>query len=159
MNAAILVIGYGNTLRRDDGLGPRIAAELAVLNWPGVKALVVPQLLPELAEALAACQLAIFVDARCDAPATPITVQALAPAADAWQPHGSNPAALLALARDAFGRAAPAYWLTVAGHDFGWGEGLSPEAERWVPEAVRAIAALVNKCAATARPSAGQVSG
>lgn len=159
MSAAVLVIGYGNTLRRDDALGPRIAAEIAAQNWPGVEALAVPQLLPELAEALAALQLAIFVDARCDAPTRPITVQALSPAADAWQPHGSDPAALLALARDAFGRAAPAYWLTVAGHDFGWGEGLSPEAERWVPEAVRAIEDLISKCAATARPSAGRVSG
>jgi hydrogenase maturation protease len=46
----VLVLGYGNTLRRDDAVGP-LAAE-AVAGWgrPGVLALALPQLLPELAE-------------------------------------------------------------------------------------------------------------
>ena len=31
----LLVIGYGNTLRGDDGLGPRVAEAVAALNLPG----------------------------------------------------------------------------------------------------------------------------
>lgn len=143
MSAPVLVIGYGNDLRRDDGLGPRIAHELAARAWPGVQVLTLQQLLPELAEPLAECQLAIFVDARCDSQVGSIAVQSLTPASDILGTHASNPAGLLALARDLFGRAAPAWWVTVAGQDFGWGEGLSPAAERLVPEAVRRVESLV----------------
>lgn len=159
MNAPALVIGYGNTLRRDDGLGPRIAAEVAAHRWPGVEVLSVPQLLPELAEPLAAGRLAVFVDARCDMPEVPIAVQSINPATDAWQTHGSDPAALLALAKNLFGRAAPAWWITIAGSDFGWGEGLSPAAERLIPEAVDRIEALVSKSEGVVLPSASQASG
>ncbi len=58
------MIGYGNTLRSDDGVGPRVAMAVASWGWPGLKAIAVHQLTPELAEPLAAAELAIFVDAR-----------------------------------------------------------------------------------------------
>jgi Ni,Fe-hydrogenase maturation factor len=32
--AGLLVIGYGNTLRRDDGVGPRVADAIAALALP-----------------------------------------------------------------------------------------------------------------------------
>ena len=34
--AGILVIGYGNTLRGDDGVGPKVAEAVAALALPGV---------------------------------------------------------------------------------------------------------------------------
>ena len=67
----ILVIGYGNELRRDDGLGPRVAASLA---GPGVRALAVRQLTPELAEEVATARLVVFVDARVNPPAATVEV-------------------------------------------------------------------------------------
>ncbi|HEY9173382.1 MAG TPA: hydrogenase maturation protease, partial [Verrucomicrobiae bacterium] len=51
--ADLLVIGYGNTLRRDDGIGPKVAEAVAELNLPGVRSLACPQLTPELAEPIA----------------------------------------------------------------------------------------------------------
>ena len=36
--AGVLVIGYGNTLRQDDGVGPKTAEAIAALNLPGVTA-------------------------------------------------------------------------------------------------------------------------
>ena len=63
-DGTILVIGYGNTLRSDDGVGPRVAMAVASREWPGFNAIAVQQLTPELAEPLAAAELAIFVDAR-----------------------------------------------------------------------------------------------
>ena len=45
-----LVIGYGNTLRGDDGVGPRVAEAVGKLNLPGVRTLICQQLSPEHAE-------------------------------------------------------------------------------------------------------------
>ena len=42
-----LVIGYGNTLRGDDGVGPRVAVAVEDLQLPGVRTLVCQLLTPE----------------------------------------------------------------------------------------------------------------
>ena len=60
----MLVIGYGNSLRSDDGAGPTVAAAVALWDIPGVVSVAVHQLTPELAELLPHAELAIFVDAR-----------------------------------------------------------------------------------------------
>ena len=59
-----VVIGYGNTLRNDDAVGPRAATIVQGWGLPGVTALAVHQLTPELAEPIAAARLAVFVDSR-----------------------------------------------------------------------------------------------
>ncbi len=60
----VLVIGYGNTLRRDDGVGVR-AAELMAADprFAGVEVLTAYQLTPELSLDIATASLVIFVDA------------------------------------------------------------------------------------------------
>ena len=63
-----LVIGYGNTLRGDDGVGPRVAEAIHQLALPGVRALVCPMLTPELADPISRAHTVIFVDAAVDAP-------------------------------------------------------------------------------------------
>jgi hydrogenase maturation protease len=59
----VVVIGYGNTLRGDDGAGPAVAQAIADRALPGVRSLAVPQLTPELAEIVAEANLVVFVDA------------------------------------------------------------------------------------------------
>ncbi len=63
-SSLVLVIGYGNELRGDDGIGPHVVSELAALELPGVLTRIVHQLLPELAAELADTCLVIFVDAQ-----------------------------------------------------------------------------------------------
>lgn len=58
-----LVIGYGNTLRSDDGVGYRIAETVAQWNLTSVRSLSVQQLTPELAETMSHAKTVIFVDA------------------------------------------------------------------------------------------------
>ena len=58
----ILVIGYGNTLRSDDGAGQRVAELVAEWKLPNVRSLPVHQLTPELAEPISQAELVIFVD-------------------------------------------------------------------------------------------------
>jgi hydrogenase maturation protease len=142
----VVVVGYGNDLRGDDGIGPRVAAQVEALGWPGVRALVVTQLTPELAEVLAGARLVVFVDA-CVGPARePVEVGRGGPPerrAGGSLTHTGSPGALLALARELYGRAPETWWVTVAGEGFGLGEGLSESAERHCRAAVERIEALL----------------
>jgi hydrogenase maturation protease len=137
--AGLLVIGYGNTLRRDDGVGPRVAEAVAVLALPGVRALACPLLTPELADPISRARIAIFVDAAVDAPRE-VQLRKLAPASSSQvMAHAASPATLLALARDVFGHAPEAWWLTIPAEELGIGEEFSPLAQRGLEIAVEEI--------------------
>ncbi|HWX23141.1 MAG TPA: hydrogenase maturation protease [Candidatus Binatia bacterium] len=138
----LLVIGYGNTLRSDDGVGPRVAEAVARLNLPGVGTLSCGLLTPELAEPISRADKVIFVDAAVDAPRE-VQLRALTPA-DSSQimAHAADPRTLLALARDVFGHAPQAWWLTIPVENIGVGENLSPFARRGFSEALREIKKL-----------------
>ena len=58
-----LVIGYGNTLRSDDAVGPTAVEELDRLHLPGVHTLSYPLLTPEAAEPVSRAREVIFIDA------------------------------------------------------------------------------------------------
>jgi hydrogenase maturation protease len=135
----LLVLGYGNTLRSDDGVGPKVAEAVAALNLPGVRALACGLLTPELADPIAQAARVIFVDAAVDAPRE-VQLRPLAPA-DSSQimAHAANPRTLLALARDVFGHAPPAWWLTIPVENLGIGEDFSLLAERGFATALETI--------------------
>ena len=80
--AGVVVLGYGNTLRQDDGAGPAVADLLSdALTRAGGTCLSAHQLLPEHAAALAAALLVIFVDASIAESAGSITWHTLDTAA------------------------------------------------------------------------------
>jgi Ni,Fe-hydrogenase maturation factor len=56
--------------------------------------------------------------------------------------HAADPSTILALARDFFGRAPVAWWLTIPAAEFGFGEDLSPLAQRGCQTALRQIQTL-----------------
>ena len=137
-----LVIGYGNTLRGDDALGPRAADAVRGWGLPEVVALSVTQLTPELAEPLSAVNLAIFVDARLAA--GEVEAHRLEPVEGASSfGHATDPGRLLALAKLAYGRCPPAWLVTVPATDLGLAERLSPQAERGLAAALGRIAQLL----------------
>jgi hydrogenase maturation protease len=143
-----LVIGYGNTLLGDDAVGPRAADAVHGWGLPGVTALAVTQLTPELAEPLSAARVAVFVDARLAAEGgTPsVEVGPLEPAAGAPATgHVGDPRRLLALALGVYGTCPTAWLVTVPVAEVGLGEGLSPLAERGLGDALREIAALLRR--------------
>jgi hydrogenase maturation protease len=139
-----LIIGYGNTLRSDDGVGQRVAMAAASWGLPWLETIMVHQLTPELAEPLASAELVIFVDAhqaelRAEVEVSllesPISVGALA--------HAGDPRRLLALTEAAYGRRPRAWLVTVPAADFSLGEALSATAESGVRQALSRIAALI----------------
>jgi hydrogenase maturation protease len=128
----VLVVAYGNTLRRDDG-----AASVAVRGldcMPGIEVVTAPQLLPEHAEPASGADLVVFVDARDGGTPGTVAVEEVEALRDGLpDAHALTPAALLALAREAFGVAPRAVAVTIAGEDFGLGEGLSPMVSMAIP--------------------------
>jgi hydrogenase maturation protease len=152
MNDRTLVIGYGNTLRGDDGVGPRVAAAVAEWGLPHARALAVPQLTPELAEPLSAAGRAIFVDARVAQEGEGVSVRPVEMVPHrAVLGHCGDPAGLLALAQALYGHSPPGWWLTVPGANFALGETLSPGAAGGVKRALDWLARAVGRAQAKAR--------
>ena len=138
-HAGLLVIGYGNPMRRDDGAGPRVAEIIEALRLPGVRTLTCHQLAPEHADPVARAGRVIFVDAAVDS-AGGVILRLLEPGATTQLlAHAADPRTLLALARDVFGRAPEAWWLTIPARQLGFGADYSPEAEAGVRAAVSEI--------------------
>lgn len=124
----VLVLGYGNPRRGDDGLGPALVETLAG-RFPHLTCQLAFQLQPEHVLDLAACGLALFIDAGVHTPA-PFAFSRLQPQRDLSAfSHAPSPSGLLAVYQQVF-RAdpPPAFVLTVAGESFGFVEGLSPKA-------------------------------
>jgi len=144
MNA--LVIGYGNSLRGDDGAGPFVADQL------GADAIACHQLTPELAEPISRARRVIFVDAHAGVPAGRISIQPIQARASAGI-HRFDPEALLAWAQQLYGHAPEAVLIGIGGETFALGEGLSPAAKRAALEALRAI----RKSAALSSPKGGTI--
>jgi len=152
VDSHLLVIGYGNTLRRDDGVGPRVAARVEELRLPGVLTMACPQLTPELADPVSQAGAVVFVDASVEQRG-PVRLRRLDPSGSSQiLAHAADPRILLALARDAFGRAPQAWMLTIPAKELGFGERLSRPASLGLRDAVRAVRALHRRLPGRRRP-------
>jgi len=155
----ILLIGYGNPLRGDDGVGWRVVEEIAncqssianrqrdtphsALRTPQLIA--VHQLLPELSEPISEADLVIFVDASVEGEPGAVRVRTVEPAPPRIGAftHHFDPAGLLGYAREVYGRFPRAYLVTVTAVSLGYGEGLSDTVEAVLPEVLNQIEKLI----------------
>ncbi|MDJ0632066.1 MAG: hydrogenase maturation protease [Xenococcaceae cyanobacterium MO_188.B29] len=136
-----LVIGYGNTLRSDDGAGQRVAEKIARWKLPGVQTLAVHQLTPELAENIAQADTVIFVDAVATKDnSVSVKIQQLeAEDNNNSLGHSCNPRSLLSFTQLVYGKTIPAYWVLIPAVKFDFGEELSSLTERGIDIALRQI--------------------
>lgn len=140
--SALLVIGYGNPLRCDDGVGPKVAEAIAELHLPNVGTLSCHQLSPEHAELVSQAHRVVFVDAAVDAPGE-VQLRKLEPnETSQLMAHAADPRTLLALARDVFGHCPEAWWLTIPAVKLEFGEELSPVARQGYEVALEQIRTL-----------------
>ena len=140
-----LVIGIGNPLRRDDGVGWRLAAEWGLLQAAGDRAeiLAVQQLLPELADSVARSSRVLFIDATvAGAVAEPGSGPWLQPLpisgsdpGSLTRSHSLDPPLLLALASQLYGRCPGAHRLLLEGRSTGHGTAFSAAMRRQLPAA------------------------
>jgi hydrogenase maturation protease len=148
----VLVIGYGNILRGDDGAGPAAAEKLRErLPRQTAEVLAVHQLLPELVEPLRRSKLAIFIDADWNIPPGEVQKRDLrvkneGPAAIG---HHQSPENLLKMAKELYGHAPPAMLFHIGASEFGYHEGLSKPVRL-------AVALLVKEVLDTVKTVCGQ---
>ena len=146
MPGKILLIGYGNPGRLDDGLGPALAEAVAELALPGVTVESDYQLTVEDAAAVAAHEVVVFADASVNGP-EPFALRPVQPATEGdigFSTHSVEPEAVLALARDLFRARTRGYALGIRGYRFNeFGETLSDSARENLAAALRFIVPLL----------------
>jgi hydrogenase maturation protease len=142
----VLICGYGNPFRTDDGVGHVLApgaAEIArSLGWEAEVRLE-HQLLPEMAEEFGGFDLLIFADAR--VPGTggeegfDIREIGPDPSIEGLNIHSVGPEWVLALAAKIRGKVPPSVLVSVEGESFDFGEGLTKACEERMDLAMAAL--------------------
>lgn len=145
---SILVVGYGNSIRGDDGLGPAVATQVEAWNLQGVKTLSLHQLTPEVAAELAIVKYAIFIDASIDKKSIEvIPIQPLENTEIKWG-HYLSPQTLLNLTQNLYETVPQADLISIPGVNFELCDRLSLEAENSVTKALEIIDQLMSKFSA-----------
>ena len=154
--ARVLIIAYGNPLRRDDGVAWRAADILAErLCAPDVEILRLHQLAPELADTVRRFERVIFIDAALrDADIKPGTIRVeeindRTRDAAAFT-HAFSPQKVLGLGLELYGIRPGAFSVTMQGANFDHGIGLSAPVADALPAVVSTIEHLVHDAASKA---------
>ena len=127
----MLLIGYGNLGRGDDGLGPAFTDRIERRNLPFLDIDTDYQLTVDHALAVAGAEGVIFADALIGG-REPFTFARIEGGTDAdLTSHSLTPVSVLSLAAMLYGKRPHAYVLGISGHEFGEvKEGLSAAALR-----------------------------
>jgi hydrogenase maturation protease len=139
----VLLLGYGNPGRLDDGLGAALASQVELLALPGVTAQADYQLCLEDAEAAARHDVVIFADAATSG-AEPFSFQRVSAASNlGFSTHALQPEAVLGLAQQLFGARTVGYTLAIRGYAFNeYEESLTGQARANLAAAVAFIRRL-----------------
>jgi len=139
-----LVIGYGNPLREDDGIG-RHAAELLEAQLPPQAAEIVQchQLTPELSAKLDGASVVIFLDASVNLAPGEIACQPVRGNDDGVWSHDLSPAQLLGLAGQLNGGTPRAFLISAGVERMDLGTALTPGGEESAIRVARAAKQLL----------------
>ncbi|MEW5815713.1 MAG: hydrogenase maturation protease [Spirochaetota bacterium] len=142
----ILVIGFGNPAREDDGLGPKIAEKLESYKIEGVTVDIDYQLTVEEAAAVAEHDTVIFMDASVDGE-EPFTFSKITPQfKDSFSSHSITPEAVVGLAKELFNSEVEAYMLGIRGYSFSmFNEELTEKAGENMEKAYLFLVSLLSK--------------
>ncbi|MGA9529451.1 MAG: hydrogenase maturation protease [Terriglobales bacterium] len=142
----ILIVGFGNPLRSDDGVGWHAAQQLSRDDAPsGVKILACQQLTPEIASFASPAEKVLFVDAAHQGVPGEIKCRRIVPATSSGEySHELSPAALLTLAQTLYGRCPPAWLLTITGESFATGDSLSPVVSAAIPALLERVKRFID---------------
>ena len=138
---SVLIIGFGNSLRSDDGIGWHVAQELwRVIDAAGVEIINCRQLTPDLAEPVSRAASVIFIDAAERGAIGEFKWDCVLPeSALGTFSHQLSPVTLLAVCRDLYGYSPEASLISVPGESFVFGESLSPAVAARLPTLIARI--------------------
>lgn len=140
--ADVLVVGYGNDLRSDDGAGRWVADRIEELDIAGVEVRSVAQLTPELALTIAGRHLVVLVDASVDTPE--LTVADIDPSQGSGvMSHHGDPGTLIAMVASVGDPPGRAVMVSIPAEDLGMGFTMSPATLAAAELAVQSITDLV----------------
>ncbi len=142
----IVVFGWGNDARGDDGLGPLLLGRVTEAGWPELTTIEDFQLQIEHALDLDGAEMALFLDAGKDTPA-PFTFVEIGPR---WvgtpSTHAIAPESVLEVYARTLGKPPPpSFTLCVRGETFELSEGLSAEAAERLETAWTFLEALMGE--------------
>jgi hydrogenase maturation protease len=152
----VLMIGFGNPLRGDDGVGPIVVSRLSGLH-PDVECLTTLQLQPEHADLMRGREIVLFVDASVNVDR--VTVNPVGEDEyEQWQAgHSVTPAGLTALCRAMYPDPPPRiYLLEIPARTLEFGEHLTERARQDANEAetiVRDMIPEVARSSASSHPT------
>jgi hydrogenase maturation protease len=130
-----LIIGYGNSLRTDDGIGPILADAVGGTSFE--------YLCPELAEEVASAESLIFIDACFGEDIGQIHTGKIEAESSSEMSHQSSPSALLQMATELYGSAPSALLITITGSNFDYGDKLSPEIAAMLPQLIEQLKDII----------------
>lgn len=139
-----LLVGYGNTMRCDDGVGWQVADHLSShYDAPDVDVMTVHQLLPEIAAFASQAEQVIFVDASIDGEPGTVRVCEVSPLDQLEDAHALTPSGIVYLCHSLYNASPTIHLVTVTGASFDLGETLSDEVLAAVPHVVAVIRQLL----------------
>ncbi len=157
----ILLLGYGNLDREDDGVAWHVLSRLAArlgqafpdkpeefefIQGQPVDFYFSLQLVPELAETLKGYARVCFIDAHTGAVPEELHVEELSPQLQTSSfTHHLTPAMLLNLSAALYGSVPQARLVSVRGYAFEFSQQLSPETDRLADRAVERILEWIGK--------------
>ena len=135
----ILIVGYGNVLRGDDGVGIHVARELErqFHDDPEVEIIACQQLTHEMAEDISASELVIYLDAAVDDEPGSVRCRQLHADTPVGYSHDVTAEALVSAAEQLYGELPKAFSITFSGYSFEMGSRLSRAAQLRLPELLR----------------------
>lgn len=149
MDRKIVIIGYGNELRGDDGVGLLVIDELAQTfsARPDINLIRRHQLDIADAEEISESRAVIFVDAHVSEKRGDVELSQLdlVKGATFVVTHISLPEELMSATWAIYNSSPPAYVCAVRGYDFAFGTTLTGNARKLVTQAARDIVELVEK--------------
>jgi hydrogenase maturation protease len=141
----LLIIGYGNPLRGDDGIGWH-AARLLESHFPMAQVLLCHQLTPELAVQISNAERVIFIDASAVGDVGTYALQPVFPMAEGGTlTHIVSPSTLLSLTQGLYGAFPETLLVSVPGASFDYSETLSPLVHHLLPLVVDEVCEWVAK--------------
>ena len=145
----LCLVGYGNTCRGDDGLGPYVVGRVAgrFMDRADFRCLIRQQLDPDLLEDLRGAVTVIMVDATVECVPEGWRWERVFGGLDRLPPflHSCRPDFLVGLLAMLY-RSTPVVWLvSIQGEDFGFRTGLSRQAEGRARQVITELTTILSK--------------
>lgn len=142
---AILLIGYGNPTRMDDGVGWYIAKMIRESISDRVDVMEADQLSVEMIEDIKDRQVVIFVDAHVSEKDDWTRISEVEPNSKlGLTAHIVSPSNLLSICQSIYNKYPKAYLYSVKGVNFDFSEELSEQTRKSADEAIKLLSDLVN---------------